>query len=388
MYKKILCVMAVLFTLASFSVFAETTDLSANYTAASAIHSSCKNAVASATNKANAITQYLDQASTFLATNRSALLSTDGYAVPAEAPAALLANRQALADLFTADGYTVSDYLKTMTIRIPQNYGMDYGTFNIARSTLQAAREAGFTNVVFQNDLFAVRFSTVNYLPLVPQSVTTLKYFVGETRNGVPQAALDIAKSMPLLAFREYRDGVLVTDSDYTKNAVALVVESSMYSVSGKQPTENLFYKYDSYTETASLVSGYLYSGITETASFAVGDGNYFFFLSKGTAPTYDIDMDGFGAYNIAMNGTTFTADLFFEETCAGGAAVVYLVLYDENGDVTQVSPCDVTLQLGKVSLSFDIEETGETLFDLLIWRSADTIRPLFGKLSGNIAQL
>ncbi len=388
MYKKVLCAAILALSLLSFSALAETTDLSANYSSASTIFSANKNAVANATNKANEITRCLDQASTFLATDRAALYSANGYTVPEGAPEALLANRNALIELFTEAGYKVTDYLKTLTIRVPQNYNMDFGTFNIAKSTLQAARTAGFTNVVFKNDLFSVRFSTVNYLPQVPETVTTLKYFVGETRTGVPQGALDIAQSMPLLVFREYHDGELVTTANYNKNAVALVVESSMYSIAGKQPTDNLFYKYDAASETASLVSGYLYSGITGTAQFAVEDGNYFFFLGRGTEPTYDIDMDGFGAYNIEMSGTTFTADLYFDEVCAGGDSVVYLVLYDSKGKLSQVSPCYVDLQLGANNLSFDIKETTDTAFDLLIWRSTDTIRPLFDKVSGNIAEL
>ncbi len=388
MYKKILFVVALILATISFSAFAETADISGNYSSASAIFESKKNAVANATNKTNEITKCLDQASTFLVTDRAALYSANGYAVPAQTPEVLLANRVALTELFTDAGYKVTDYLKTLTIRIPANYNMDFGTFSIARSTLQEARQAGFTNVVFQNDLFAVRFSTVNYLPKVPETVTTLKYFVGETRNGVPQGALDIAGSMPLLVFREYHDGVLVTDANYAKNTVAIVVESAMYSIAGKQPTDNLFYVYDAVTETAASVTGYLYTGISGTAAFAAESGNYFFFLPKEKAPTYDIDMNGFGAYNIAKSGTTFTADLFFEEVCAGGDSVVLLVLYDQKGNLSQVSPCYVDLELGEVSLTFDIEETNDTAFDLMIWRSADTIKPLFGKISGNLGQL
>ena len=388
MYKKILCLVTFILATISFSVLAGTADFAGEYSSAATIFESKKNTVANATNKANEITKCLDQASTLLANNRGALYSADGYVVPAETPEVLLENRTALTKLFTDAGYKVTDYLKTLTIRIPANFNMDFGTFSIAKSTLQTARQAGFTNVVFQNDLFSVRFSTVNYLPKIPESVTTLKYFIGETRNGVPQGALDIAGSMPLLVFREYHDGVLVSDANYVKNTVAIVVESAMYSISGKQPTDNLFYVYDAVTETAHSVTGYLYTGVSGTAAFAAGSGNYFFFLPKEKAPTYDIDMSGFGAYNIAKNGTSFTADLFFEEICAGGDAVVYLVLRDGDGKVSQISPCYVDLQLGEVPLSFDIEETADSTFELLIWRSADTIKPLFGKVSGNLSQL
>lgn len=289
MYNRTVRVVALalaIVMLMSVSAFAAGTDISDNYASSSAIYSASETVIANASNQQAEIVRQLDRASTYLASDRRALLSADGFPVPAEAPAALAANRQALADLIAADGYTFTDYLKTLTVRIPQNYGMDYGTFNIARSTMQAALDAGFTDLVFQNDLFAVRLSLVEYLPQVPAGVTTLKYFVGETRTDVPQAALDIAKSLPILAFREYRDGAGVTGVNYTKNAVALIVNSAMYSVSGQVPTRNMFYKFNAADGTATAVSGYLYSNVSETASFAAEDGSYFLFLPNGTTGT------------------------------------------------------------------------------------------------------
>ena len=160
MYKKILCVVALLLATISFSAFAETADISGNYSSASAIFESKKNAVANATNKTNEITKCLDQASTFLVTDRAALYSADGYMVPAQTPEVLLANRAALTELFTDAGYKVTDYLKTLTIRIPVNYNMDFGTFSVGG----LGYEFEESNKVTPSDYYTTRVESIKAL--------------------------------------------------------------------------------------------------------------------------------------------------------------------------------------------------------------------------------
>ncbi len=281
MYNRLVRVVALALTIVltmSVSVFAET-DISDNYASSSAVYAAAKDVIANAKDKAATIDIYLDRASTYLASNRTALIK-DGFVLPADAPAALAANRKAVVDLLAADGTDYEDLIKTLTVRVPANYSLDYGTLVVDRSTMESIRAEGFSHLVFENDLFAVRLSMVDYLSTIPESVKTVKIFAGETRTDVPQSVLDKAGSMPILVFREYHDGVQV-NNNYSKNAVAFIVKSSMYNVAGRSPSENMFFRYDLKTNSVHFVVNYGYSVATDTASFGVEDGNYFIFLPK-----------------------------------------------------------------------------------------------------------
>lgn len=262
----------------SVSVFAGA-DISSNYASSAAVYAASKDAIATSANKDATIKSYLDRASTYLAADRSALIK-DGFLLPAEVPAALSANRKAVVDLLAADGIAYEDLIKTLIVRVPANYALDYGTLSVDRATLAAIRAEGFTDLVFENDLFSVRLSMIDYLATVPETVTNLKFFVGETRVDVPQKVLEKAGGMPILAFREYRDGVAVNNT-YSKNAVAIIVKSSMYNVSGHSPTENMFFKYHLGIDKIDFVSNYIYATESDTASFGVDNCTYFLFLPK-----------------------------------------------------------------------------------------------------------
>lgn len=286
MYHKSIRVVALALAivfLMSVSVFAET-DISGNYAGSSAIFESIASDIANG--DTDAVSDALNRASTFQATDRSALISAEGYVLPENAPAELAANRKALLELITAEGMEYKDYIRTLTVRVPGNYSLDYGTLTMDRATMDSALSEGFTDVVFENDFFSLRLSMVDYLPLVPASVEYVTFFVGETRNDVPQAILDKAQSMPILVVKEYRNGMPFEGEDYSKNAVALIVKNAMYNVSGRAPSECLFYTYDLDNDTVSKVSGYLYSALTDTASFAKGDSDYFLFLPKEEQPS------------------------------------------------------------------------------------------------------
>lgn len=373
-------------TFAPFTAFAVDADLSSYYTAAADIYETATGKINSASNRQNEIVNQLDRASTFLAANRKALVSNDGFLVSEDAPRVLMGNRDALSEMLSEYGYTFSDYLKTMTIRIPQNYSLNYGTFSIERATMQNALNLGFTDLIFQNDLFSVRLSLVDYLGQVPGNVTTLKYFVGEPTSGIPKAVSEIAGSNPILSFREYRDGALVSGVCYDKNAVAVIVNSAMYGMSGYKTGENLFFKFQENPETVSLVNRYLYSSTTQTASFALEDGNYFILLpKKSPAKTYAFSGTGFGVYDVSASEDLFQATLFFEDVGAAGSAVVCLAFYDTDGNVLQVKTCEATLKLGEVPLSFSLEDPVSERFSLFIWRSIETARPLFEKINGTV---
>ena len=107
-----------------------------------------------------------------------------------------------------AEGVEYKDYIKTLTVRVPQNYALDYATFTLDRSTMESALSNGFTDILLETDLLSLRLSMVDYLPQVPSNVEYVTFFVGETRKDVPQAILDKAKSMPIIVVKEYHNGL------------------------------------------------------------------------------------------------------------------------------------------------------------------------------------